>query len=140
MGDALERQQVMLAEAHQLDVADQHEFLVVGLERRGEHLRRVDPQAGEELRVRAGDAGRGALETVAVRVLTDGDEDLPDRLLDAGQVDGLLDRGAGELAVDQTRGEVVGLVGVVGLRGAAVGDQRFPSTEPFGLLLPPTAI
>jgi hypothetical protein len=113
---------------------------VVRLERRGEHLRRVDPQAGEELGVGAGDTGRGALQTVAVRVLTDGDEDLPDRFLDAGQVDGLLDRGAGELAVDQTRGEVVRLVGVVRLRRAAVGDQWLPSTEPFGVLLPPTAI
>jgi hypothetical protein len=140
VGDALERQEVVLAEAHQLDVPDEHEFLVVRLERCGEHLRRVDPQAGEELGVGAGDAGRGALQTVAVRVLTDGDEDLPDRFLDAGQVDGLLNRGAGELAVDQTCGEVVRLVGVVRLRRAAVGNQWLPSTEPFGVLLPPTAI
>jgi hypothetical protein len=136
---------VVLAEAHHLDVADQHEFLVVGLERRGEHLRRIHPQTGEELRVGAGDAGGGPLQTVAVRVLTDGDEDLPDRFFDAGQVDGLLDRGAGELAVDQTCGKVVGLVEVARLRRAAVGDQRLPSTEPFGVLpelglTPPTAI
>ena len=82
-------------------VAHEHKLFVVGLERRGEHLGRIDPQAGEELRVRAGDPGRGAHQTVAVRVLADGDEDLPDRFLDAGQVDGLLDRGSGELAVDQ---------------------------------------
>jgi len=65
---------------------------VVRLERGGQHLGGIDPEAGEELGVRAGDPGRGALETVAVRVLTDGDEDLPDRLLDPGEVDGLLDR------------------------------------------------
>jgi hypothetical protein len=82
----------MLAHAHQLDVADEHEFLVVRLERGGEHLGRLNPQAGEEFGVRAGDARRGALETVAVRVLTDRDEDLPDRLLDPRQVDGLLHR------------------------------------------------
>ena len=51
-------------------------------------------------------------ETVAVRVLTDRDEDLPDRLLDARQVDGLLHGCTGELAVDQARGEIVELVGV----------------------------
>jgi hypothetical protein len=32
------------------------------------------------------------LETLAVRVLTDRDEDLPDRFLDPRQVDGLLNR------------------------------------------------
>jgi hypothetical protein len=130
---------MVLAETHQLDVADEHELLVVRLERRGEHLRGIDPQAGEELRVRAGDPGGGAYQTVAVRVLTDGDEDLPDRFLDAGQVDGLLDRGAGELAVDQTRGEVVdSVVGVRGLRRAAVADQC--PLSPLLLVAPPTAI
>ncbi|GAA2644085.1 hypothetical protein Adu01nite_72120 [Paractinoplanes durhamensis] len=130
MRDTLERQQVMLAHAHHLDVADQHELLVVRLERSGEHLCRVDPQAGEELRIGAGDAGRGALQTVAVRVLTDRDEDLPDRFLDPSQVDGLLHRRTGELAVDQAGGEIVELV--------VVGDQLLPSTEPFAL--GPTAI
>jgi hypothetical protein len=98
---------------------------VVGLERGGEHLRRVDAQAGEELGVRAGDPGRGALQTLAVRVLADRDEDLPDRLLDAREVDGLFDRGTGELPVDQPRGEIVErVVGVRRLRRAPVGDQR----------------
>jgi hypothetical protein len=145
VGDALERQQMVLAETHQLDVANEHELLVVRLERRGEHLGRVDPQAGEELGVGPGHPGGGADQAVAVRILTEGDEDLPDRFLDAGQVDGALDRRAGELAVDQTRGEVVGLVvGVVRLRRASVDDQRLPSTVPFGVgpaleLPPPTA-
>jgi hypothetical protein len=118
---------------------------VVRLERGGEHLGRVDPQAGEELGVRPGDPGRGALQTLAVRVLTDGDEDLPDRLLNTSQVDGLLDRGAGELAVDQARSEIVELVvGVGRLRRAAVGDQWLPSAVPLALppefgLAPPTA-
>ncbi len=51
-----------------------------------------DPQTGEQLRVRAGDPGRGSLQTVAVRVLTDRDEDFPDRFLDPAEIDGLLDR------------------------------------------------
>ncbi len=109
---------------------------MVRLEGGGEDLGRIDAQAGEQLGVRPGDPGRGALQTVAVRVLTDGDEDLPDRFLDAGQVDGLLDRGAGELAVDQTRGEVVqGLL--------ALSDSQC-RLSPFGfgaaLEPPPTAI
>jgi hypothetical protein len=107
---------------------------VVRLERGGEHLGRVDSQAGEELGVRAGDPGRGALQTVAVRVLADRDEDLPDRFLDPREVDGLLDRSTGELAVDQVRGEVVELVvGVRRLRRAAVGDQCGPSWPPAPL-------
>ena len=88
---ALERQQVVLAHAHQLDVADQDQFLVVRLEGGGEHVRRLHPQAGEEFGVRPGHPRRSALEAVTVRILTDRDEDLPDRLLDTGEVDGLLD-------------------------------------------------
>jgi hypothetical protein len=136
---------VVLAHAHQLDVADEHEFLVVRLERRGENGGRLDAQAGEQLGVRAGDPGRGALETVAVRVLTDRDEDLPDRFLDTAQVDGLLDGCPVELAVDQARGEVVeNVVGVFRLRRAAVGDQWPLSPLLWGpelvLAPPPTAI
>ena len=56
--DTVERQQVVLADRHDLDVADEHQLLVVRLEGRGEHLGRVDPQAGEELGVGAGDPGR----------------------------------------------------------------------------------
>jgi hypothetical protein len=105
---------------------------VVRLERGGQHLGRIDPQTGEQLGVRAGDPGRGALQTVTVRVLTDRDEDLPDRLLDPRQVDGLLDRSTGELAVDQMRGEVVELVVRVRRLGrAAVVDQCEPSWVPL---------
>jgi hypothetical protein len=89
---------------------------------------RVDAQAGEEFGVRARDPGRGALQALPVRVLADRDQDLPDRLLDPREVDGLLDRRTGERAVDQPRGEVVDLVVRVGRLGAtAVGDQRMPS-------------
>jgi hypothetical protein len=125
--DALERQQMVFAEAHHLDVADQHQLLVAGLERGGQHLRRVDPQAGEQLSVRPGDPGRGLAQPVAVGVLADRDQDLPHRLLDAHEVDGLLDRGAGELAVDQACREIVevlpagefDLVVALGLGGGA---------------------
>jgi hypothetical protein len=97
---------------------------VVRLERGGEHLRRVYSQAGEELGVRPSDPGGSPLQAVAVRVLTDGDEDLADRLLDPRQVDGTLSRGTGELAVDQAGGEIVEV--------AVVADQLLPSARPFG--------
>jgi hypothetical protein len=122
---------VVLAHALHLDVADQDEFLVVRLEGGGEHGRRVDPQAGEELRIGPGDPVRGARQAVPVRVLTDRDEDLPDRFLDPPEVDGLLDRSTGELAVDQPGGEVIEFV--------VRADQLLPSALPlaFGC---PTAI
>ncbi|GIF07753.1 hypothetical protein Asi03nite_52910 [Actinoplanes siamensis] len=114
---------MVLAHALHLDVADQDQFLVVRLEGGGENLGRIHPQAGEELSIRAGDPGGGPLQAVPVRVLTDRDEDLPDRFLDPPEVDGLLDRGPGELAVDQTGGEVIEFV--------VRADQLLPSTVPF---------
>ena len=47
--------------------------------------RRVDPQAGEEFGVGPGDPGRGPAQTVAVGVLADREQDLPDRALDPPQ-------------------------------------------------------
>ncbi|GIG73757.1 hypothetical protein Pfl04_21610 [Planosporangium flavigriseum] len=97
----------MLTEAHHLDVPDEHQLLVVGLERRGEHLSRVDPQAGEELGVRPRDPGRRTAQAVAVGVLADGDQDLPDSGLDPRQVDDALDAGTTQPPVDKTGGQVV---------------------------------
>jgi hypothetical protein len=82
---------------------------VARLERRVQHLGRVDPQAGEQLGVRPGDPGRRLDQSVPVGILADRDQDLADGLLDPGQVDRLLDRRAGQLAVDQPGGEVVQL-------------------------------
>ncbi|GAB7049582.1 hypothetical protein JCM9534A_47080 [Catenuloplanes indicus JCM 9534] len=107
MRDAAERQQVVLAERHHVDVADQHQLVVVGLERGGEHRAGVDPKAGEQFGVGAGDSGRGLLQPVPFRVLAERDEDLPDRVLDPGEVDGVLDGPAGELAVDEPCREIV---------------------------------
>ncbi|GAB7041599.1 hypothetical protein JCM9533A_54490 [Catenuloplanes niger JCM 9533] len=107
MRHAAERQQVVLAERHHVDVADQHQLVVVGLERGGEHRAGVDAQAGEQFGVGTGDAGGGLLQPVPLRVLAERDEDLPDRGLDPGKVDGVLDRRAGELAVDEPCREIV---------------------------------
>jgi hypothetical protein len=100
---------VVLAHGHDLDVADEDELLVVRLEGRGQHLGRVDAQAGEQLGVGAGDPGRCLAQPVAVRVLADGEQDLADRDLDALQVDVALDVDAAELAADEPGRDVVEL-------------------------------
>jgi len=85
---------------------------VVGLERRGEDPVRIDPQASEELGVGAGHPGRRLAQPVAVGVLTDRDEDLPDGAFDPGQIDRLVDRDATERPVDQPCREVIQLPAV----------------------------
>src|SRR6266536_198271 len=135
--DAVERQQVMLAEAEDLDVAHQHQLVVVGDEGGGQHLGRLDPQAGEELGIALRDPGRGTPESVPVGVLADRDQDLAYRVLDPLEVDRPLHRSAAEPAVDQTRGEVVQLgvrvqpeIVVRLRRGAVLGRQKLPSELP----------
>ena len=91
VGDSVEGQQVMLAARHHLDVAHQHHLVVLGLERGGEHLLGVDPQAGEELSVGSGDPCRRSAQTVTVGILADRDQDLPYGLLDPVEVDCGLD-------------------------------------------------
>ena len=56
----------------------QHHLVVAEVEGRREHVLRLLPQAGEDLRVRPGDPGRGVPQAVAVRVLADRDEQLAD--------------------------------------------------------------
>src|SRR2546421_1273076 len=128
---------MVLAEAVDLDVADQHHFLVVGLERGRQYLGGVDAQPGEQLGVRLRDPGRGLPQAVPVGVLADGDEDLPHRVLDPLEVDRLLDGLAAEPAVHQARRQVVQVAAdrtgiVIGLRaGAGVqAGQREPSEPP----------
>jgi hypothetical protein len=86
---------------------------VVGLEHGGEHLRRIDPQAGEQFGVGARNPGRRAAQAVTVGILTDGEQDLPDGGLDARQVDGLLDADTTQPPVDKTGGQVVERIVVV---------------------------
>jgi hypothetical protein len=82
---------------------------VVGLERRGEDLVRIDPEASEELGVRAGHPGRRLAQPVAVGVLTDREKDLPDGAFDPRQVDRLVNGDATERPVDQSCREVIQL-------------------------------
>ena len=66
---------------------DEHQLLVTGVERGGQRRRRVDPQAGEHLRVRLGHPTRGVPQAVPLGVLTDRQQDLQHGGLDAVQVD-----------------------------------------------------
>jgi hypothetical protein len=82
---------------------------VVGLERGLEHLGRLDPEPGEQLRVGPRHPGRRQAEPVAVGVFADRDEDLADGGLDPLQVDRALDLNAAKPATDQPGGDVIEL-------------------------------
>ena len=71
--DAVERHQVVLAHRADLDVLDQHHLVVAEVERRGQDVLRLLPQAGEDLARRPGDPAGRLRRPVAVRVLADGD-------------------------------------------------------------------
>ena len=79
MRHPVERHQVVLAGAVDLDVLDQHELVVADVERRGEGVLRTFVQPGEDLGVSAGDAGRRLLQTLALGVLAHGEQELADR-------------------------------------------------------------
>ncbi len=71
-----------------------------------EDVLRSLPQAGEHLRVRAGDPGRRLAQAVPVGVLTDREEDLPDGALDPRRVV----RRAGDAGPDTSSGRVTGSI------------------------------
>ena len=83
----VERNEVVLADRVQRDVAHEHHLVVVGLERDDEMARRILRQAGADLRVHLGDARRRAQQAVAVGIFADRGEDLAHGLLDAIPVD-----------------------------------------------------
>ena len=78
VGDTGEGQQMMLADAPDLDVLDQDQLVVAEIEGGRQHLGRVLVQAGQDLGVRLGHPFRGVPQTIAVRILTDPDQQLPD--------------------------------------------------------------
>ena len=77
VGDAVERHEVVLARAVELDVADDDELVVVDLEGRAEHVLGRHVEAGEDLGVGARDACRRVEQPLAIRVLADGQQQLP---------------------------------------------------------------
>src|SRR6478735_1153750 len=83
----VEGHEVVLAGAVELDVPHDDELLVVDLERRAEHVGRRHVEAGVDLGERPGHPARGVEQALAVGVLTDGEEQLPDGRLGARLVD-----------------------------------------------------
>ncbi len=107
VGDAVERHEVVLAGAVDLDVAHDDHLVVVDGEGRLQHALGRRVEAREGLGVGAGDPVRGVAEPLTVGVLTDGDEQLPHRR-----------RGA--VVVDRHRGQW-------SLQCSSVGSTRPPS-------------
>src|SRR5919107_315871 len=87
MGDPCERQQVMLAERGEGDIAQHDHLLVPLVEGRLEVLFWVLAQPSEELRVRFGDAMWRALQAFSIRIFADGEQDLAHGRLDARLVE-----------------------------------------------------
>src|SRR5262245_34483886 len=83
----MERDEVVLAEAGERDVAHHHHLVVVGLERRGDVTAGVLAQPAEDLLVHVRDAARRVAEPVAIRVFTDRFQDLAHGALDARLVE-----------------------------------------------------
>ena len=87
VGDPRERQQVVLAEGGEGDVAQDDHLLVPLVKGRLEMLLRVFAQTGEELCVRLGDTMRRALQPLSIGIFADGEQDLAHRRLDARLVE-----------------------------------------------------
>src|SRR5512147_1311017 len=83
-----EGQQMVLADAEDLDVAHDHQVVGAGLVREDatEVIRRVVAHASEHIAVCARDTRRGFDQTIPVGVLADRDQDLPHGPLDSLQV------------------------------------------------------
>ena len=95
MGDPGEGHEVVLAHRPQLDVAHQHHLVVPDVEGGGEHVLGTLAQTRRQLGVGPGDARRGVVQALPLRVLTDREEQLADGGLGARVVE------LGDLALDE---------------------------------------
>ena len=109
VGGAEERHQVMLTRAVDLDVADQDQLVVVGVEHGAQHVLRVLGQPGELFRVGTGHPRRGIDQPVPVRVLPDSKEDFPYSPLDPRQVYRLGQSGSPGTASSEPNGSAGGV-------------------------------
>ena len=89
VGVAHEREEVVLADAVEGDVADEHDLVVLFVEGLREVHPRILPEAAEHLGVHPRHAGGRFEQAFAVGILPDGGEDFTDGPLDAGVVDGV---------------------------------------------------
>src|SRR5262245_35825793 len=79
---AEEWRQVMLAGREHLDIADEDHLVVIGVEDRAEDILRMLCQPGELLCVGSRDPAGSVLDSIPVRVLADGEQDLAYGTLD----------------------------------------------------------
>ena len=89
VGLAVERHEVVLADAVEGDVAQDHHLLVADVELHLEQALGIDAESLEEFAVHAGDARRRLGEALAVGVFADGEDHLAEGALDARFIDGL---------------------------------------------------
>ena len=71
MGDAVERDQMMLAGGVHRDLFDEHQFVMLFIERGVQDVIGIGVEAGEDLLVGARHPGRGIPQTLPVGILTD---------------------------------------------------------------------
>jgi hypothetical protein len=81
-----EREEMMLAEGLEFDVAEEDDLVVTFMEDGAEMEPGILIEAGEEFGIRPGDAVGGLEESLAVGVFTDGQKNLADGALEPGQI------------------------------------------------------
>ena len=112
VGDAGERQHVVLAHAVEADVANEHHLIVLFGEEFAEVQPRLIVQAGKQLGVHASHAGRRFAEAFAVGVFADGGQNFADGAFDARLID--LRRFCRAVAFGEFAGEAAEVAGGVG--------------------------
>ena len=86
VGDTVERQEVVLTHAVEVDVFHQHELLMPLLEADAQHVGRVQPQPREYLGVHRGDAARCLAQSLALGIFAHGADDLAHGLAQRGVI------------------------------------------------------
>ena len=122
---AHEWKKVMLADAVEGDVADEHDLVVFFGERLAKMHLRIGVQPAEHLRIHAGHAARRFQEPLAIGVLAYGQQDLSHSPFDAGMVDGAAGRRTVSAAV-----RVPFWVQRIGIAGGGSGLHNRHSTTP----------
>ena len=100
VGVAHEGKEVVLADAVEGDVADEHDLVVFFGEGLAEMHLRVGVQPAEHLGIHAGHAGRRFQQALAIGIFTHSQQDLANGPFDSGMIDG-----------------VVGAIGGIGVAG-----------------------
>ena len=90
VGVAHEREEVVLADAVEGDVADEHDLVIFFGECLAEMHLRVSVQPAEHLGIHAGHAGRRFQQALAIGIFAHRQQNLANGPFDAGMVDGVV--------------------------------------------------